>query len=110
MTDIEWKHTLTSLAHELDGVFFDIDAPEESIKKVEAMFARKPATPPAAERIPDRKPEVFGEPTTEQSKVMSDFQSLSNPPEGVIFCQQTRPIAGYKMSETVEHEEPYKAL
>ena len=97
---------MTSLAHKLDGVFFDIHAPEESIKKVEELFARKPATPPAAERIPDRKPEVFGQPTAEQSKVMSDFQSLSHPPEGVIFFQQTMPIAGYKMSETVEHEEP----
>ena len=50
----------------LDGVFFDIDAPEDSIKKVEDMI--KAARPTDAPEPGARKqPEVFGDPTPEQT-------------------------------------------
>ena len=96
---------LTSLADKLDGVFFDIDpqidAPEDSIKKVEDMIkAAKPTEPPEPGR---KQPEVFGDPTPEQTEIMTDLQSLEHPPEGVIFWQQPSvQIAGYKMNETSE--------
>ena len=98
MADAEWKHMLTSLADSLDGVFFDIDAPEDSIKKVEEMI--KTAKLTDAPEPGRKRTEVFGDPTPEQTQIMTDLQSLDHPPEGIIFWQPSVQIAGYKMSET----------